>query len=364
MALDFAPRILRVSARAFVSPLRGVTGLEKDGGNPVTIFLPMMANDDLSDGSSISAEMTANCRSKLAQSCTWESIVIEPVDVGCNNKKNTSLTRFRFYMPSGEEVSFCGHAAIGACAFLANQSSILKAADLSSIDFGTSSLPSSIRFSAEDGKYDALVRGNEVELMMDTTHVEADCSQMENAPSLQDFLSEIGLTTDDVQLQANSKLGYQFPTYLNSTVARPKTLICIKSEERLHAATSPTDATKFHQMCDAIKSTGIYLYSHAGVQLSEGDESVFECRQFPKSSGYAEDPATGIAAGALAASLYKRGIWFDSIASEKKNYDMYQGRAMQRPSRIGVKIGTYDEDGRIALSYKGLVAFDSFEYTD
>jgi len=57
-----------------------------------------------------------------------------------------------------------------------------------------------------------------------------------------------------------------------------------------------------------INSTGIYLYSTATIRDDDNDvntdnksEIAFECRQFPKSSGYSEDPATCIAAGALGA---------------------------------------------------------------
>ena len=52
----------------------------------------------------------------------------------------------------------------------------------------------------------------------------------------------------------------------------------------------------------------------------------YECRQFPRSSGYPEDPATGIAASALAATL--RFGPDDNKKSTIVNYDIYQGTAM------------------------------------
>lgn len=77
------------AARAFAFPKnKGV------GGNPVTIFLP-------------STSTTSNERIKLAQTCSWESVVIENDDTDASNG-GCSLPTFHFYMPSGEEVSFCG----------------------------------------------------------------------------------------------------------------------------------------------------------------------------------------------------------------------------------------------------------------
>ena len=82
-------RILQVSARAFVSPTA------EGGGNPVTIFYP-----------SSSGEFTANIRSKLAQTCDWESVVVEPC------QSDLSVSQFSFFMPSGEEVSFCARKLV------------------------------------------------------------------------------------------------------------------------------------------------------------------------------------------------------------------------------------------------------------
>jgi len=75
----------RITARVFASAA--------GGGNPVTIF-------------QTSIPISPSIKSKLAQSCEWESVVISPGD---------ALT---FFMPSGDEVSFCAHAAMGAACVL------------------------------------------------------------------------------------------------------------------------------------------------------------------------------------------------------------------------------------------------------
>lgn len=336
------------SARAFVSPRSEGGG--QCGGNPVSIFL--------SSGPTTSAERTG-----LAQTCHWESIVIEQKSESSDGPPPT----FHFYMPSGEEVSFCGHAAVGACSFLANKKSIIShEKNLRSYPM-LSSVATVPFLSAADGmRYDAKVTGNEVELKMDIRHEETEC-----ACSLEDILSEIGLGRDDIPPKSE-KDGLSWPTFMNSSVARPKTLIPVRTIERLHSALPPQNASKFKDMCDSIDSTGVYLYSsftksEVESAVASGKNIAFECRQFPRSSGYPEDPATGIAAGALAASLCKRQISFNSDESGCNTYDVFQGTAMGRPSKIRVKIDGYESTEMkpsLKISYTGLVVFDSLSYSD
>lgn len=87
---DETPRPLAkvVSARAFISPR------DDRGGNPVTIF-------------HLSTPTTSDERSKLAQSCHWESIIIDD-NGSVDSEAGEILPKSHFYMPSGEEVSFCG----------------------------------------------------------------------------------------------------------------------------------------------------------------------------------------------------------------------------------------------------------------
>ena len=124
----------------------------------------------------------------------------------------------------------------------------------------------------------------------------------------------------------------RYPTFCNASVARPKTLVYVSSMQVLQQLTAPTAAEAFRRACDALDSTGIYLYTpHAGEDSGGRDpaslEPAIECRQFPRASGYPEDPATGIAAAALAVSLHMRG-W------RVPYYRIHQGTAMGQPSTI------------------------------
>ncbi|KAL3797502.1 hypothetical protein HJC23_009866 [Cyclotella cryptica] len=351
-------RIIRVSARAFVHPREGSivnsaghkggivwsggeNGEERTGGNPVTVFYPVIGDNDSSK--SVSLALSSKECSTLAKSCSWESIII-----GAATDSNSSHT-FRFFMPSGEEVSFCGHAAIGASAFVARKETLMHA--FNSLSTKVDLTSSTVSFATPDNsKYVSKVCGDSVELIMRACHEENDCRQLPNAPPLIQLLNEFGLDLGDLNSN-DCDDPFRWPTYVNSSVARKKTLIPIVSLERLHAASAPKDPSRFRRLCDSIDSTGIYLYSEDRTSTDDGSNVSFECRQFPRASGYAEDPATGIAAGALAASLYARGMRRDS-------YTFYQGTAMDRPSRIQVKIGSCG-DCFLKLSYTGIVAFDS-----
>jgi predicted PhzF superfamily epimerase YddE/YHI9 len=67
--------------------------------------------------------------------------------------------------------------------------------------------------------------------------------------------------------------------------------------------------------------------------VSDRGEQVFDARQFPRSSGYPEDAATGIAASALSFCLLANGM----VAASDRPVTIRQGRAMQRPSEISVR---------------------------
>jgi hypothetical protein len=60
-------------------------------------------------------------------------------------------------------------------------------------------------------------------------------------------------------------------------------------------------------------------------------------RQFPRASGYPEDPATGIAAAALAVSLHSRH------PRSNNRFKFFQGSAMGKPSVIVVDNVSFDE---------------------
>ena len=119
----------------------------------------------------------------------------------------------------------------------------------------------------------------------------------------------------------------------NAWTSRVKTLVPLKSATVLNSL--EPDFDRIEQLCEDIGSTGLYPYAHV-----DKDCQVFEARQFPKSSGYPEDAATGIAAAALSFGLLANGL----VQSTSKSITVRQGHAMQKPSEIVVTL-IFDENG-------------------
>jgi predicted PhzF superfamily epimerase YddE/YHI9 len=82
--------------------------------------------------------------------------------------------------------------------------------------------------------------------------------------------------------------------------------------------------------CVSIGSTGLYPYT-----VVDAAGRVFEARQFPRSSGYPEDAATGIAASALAFGLVHAGL----AEADDRTMRVLQGRVMGQLSEIRVRLG-------------------------
>jgi predicted PhzF superfamily epimerase YddE/YHI9 len=82
-------------------------------------------------------------------------------------------------------------------------------------------------------------------------------------------------------------------------------------------------------VCGTIASTRFYPYA-----VCDSDAQVFDTRQFPKSSGYPEDAATGIAATALAFGLPEVGF----VAHDDRIIRVRQGGTMGRLSEMDVRI--------------------------
>ena len=110
--------------------------------------------------------------------------------------------------------------------------------------------------------------------------------------------------------------------------SRVKTLIPMRDSERLQALI--TDMKRTETCCTRLGSTGLYPYA-----VLDRDAQLFEARQFPRSSGYPEDAATGIAAAALAFGLLRIGL----IKSNDACVRVLQGRTMGCLSEISVRIG-------------------------
>jgi trans-2,3-dihydro-3-hydroxyanthranilate isomerase len=115
------------------------------------------------------------------------------------------------------------------------------------------------------------------------------------------------------------------------SVSRAKLLVEVGDTATLHAL-RPASPEAVRQLCERLHATGLYPFATevggAEVGGAETHGAVW-ARQFPRDSGYPEDPATGLAAGALAAHLALR-----EPRDGSHRYEVHQGQAMGRPSRI------------------------------
>jgi predicted PhzF superfamily epimerase YddE/YHI9 len=294
----------RVSARVFCH-------LE-DGGNPVTIF-------------ACPQSLTKSTQERLAKDCQWESVMVHhPTPAAAAVKPQLS-----FYMPSGEQVSFCAHAAMGAaleiCLANENRHEHDDEIDEDPQDQVTFTI-------VNDGiteQYLSIIYDFDiVALEMNSIYTQKAISQ----PSMLYRMLRNFCRIDPGDLASKGQPTAEFERPLDhipchASIARAKTLVPLHSLDDLHnKAQAPKAAQDFALSCKALDdTTGLYLYAK-----SDQEDGAWQCRQFPRASGYPEDPATGIAAAALACHLYQEH------GMELPTYKMYQGTAMGKPSLIVV----------------------------
>lgn len=228
---------------------------------------------------------------------------------------------FRFWVPN-HEMEMCGHASVGAV-WLLDQLGMLPRDRLS---IWTMSGPIEARV-IRDGE-----RGVQVEITQPQGKVETLSSPAVEA----EILSVLGISSNEL-----APLPIQ-----NAATSRVKTLIPLKSVAVLDRL--KPDFRRVEQLCERIGSTGLYPYAPLDLATQQ-----FDARQFPKSSGYPEDAATGIAAAALAFGLLENGL----VSADQGLLRVRQGRAMGRPSEISLRFRRDDQERIQGLWLGGPVSF-------
>lgn len=303
----------KLTARVFGAS-RGI------GGNPVTIFLPK-GNEILS----------SVLEQSLAKSCEWESVLIQ-------QSKAAAPPHLKFFVPSGNELSFCAHAAIGAAYAIHQQQSPQTGGAAVSFQMGTDEPPQT-----------AHIMDNGDIVFLDLQNVSYDETRLDLVYT-ESILDQLGLEMMNV-------LNYP----LNAAIAgRPKTLVQMPLDVlQVETKSAPVSAIAFRDNCILAEgSTGLYVYAET-ADASDDTTIELEARQFPSDSGYPEDPATGIAAAALAVRLAKQS----SQDSKALTYQIAQGTAMGRPSRITIQNIVFHDDATksVSLQCGGRVEIDDTE---
>ncbi|WP_066741708.1 PhzF family phenazine biosynthesis protein [Cupriavidus sp. D384] len=255
------------------------------GGNPV----PLVADAQGMDA----ADMQA-----VAAKHGHESAFVLPSTIGCD-------WRIRFFVPQ-HEMEMCGHATVGTLWALRQ--------------WGQWTTPTA-----------------SIETMSGVVHARWD-DTLQRA-----WISQPAVRTQRLDAQASARVAAQLRlpagawTMTNAATSRVKTLVALPSVAMLDDL--QPDFSTMQALCESIGSTGLYPYA-LGATKADG-RRIVHARQFPKSSGYPEDAATGIAAAALwgylAGAGYLGGGSQASIA-------VWQGDAMGSPSEILVA-PRFDDQG-------------------
>jgi PhzF family phenazine biosynthesis protein len=227
---------------------------------------------------------------------------------------------FRFWVPR-HEMEMCGHATIGALWALATAGHLR--AEQVRIDTRSGPVTGFVDMRRSDEPYVEITQpvGTVVDLTRENEEVVLAALHISRADLL------------DLPLQ-------------NAVTSRVKTLIPMKSIDLLNNLSS--DMLTTERCCESIGSTGLYPYA-----VDDQGARRFEARQFPKSSGYPEDAATGIAAAALAFGLLKN----DLIEADSERITVLQGRAMNSLSEMGVRLG-FANDRLVGCLLGGSVKLD------
>lgn len=262
--------------------LVNIFGSGPNGGNPAPIVL---------DATGMSTEEMR----LIAAGYGHESAFVFP-------GQQDSDFQFRFFVPN-HEMEMCGHATLGTV-WLLNERHLLTSED--------------IRISTLSGIVHARLKNGRISI-----------SQPKGSRQIVSDPSEI---FEALRLRPADMLDLPI---VNAATSRVKTLVPVKSLEILNSI--QPDFTRITAVCDSIGSTGLYPFA-----VVDKDAAILSARQFPRSSGYPEDAATGIAATALVSSLEDYGF------APRPLVTVRQGEAMGRPSEIAVTF----EDGRYWLSGK------------
>jgi PhzF family phenazine biosynthesis protein len=229
--------------------------------------------------------------------------------------------RFRFFVPR-HEMAMCVHATIAACTVLA----------------AAGALDAEVTVRTASGDSTVTVGGGDPPVVS----VEQQRPQF-GAPvdAADEIAAALGLPSaavdDHMPIQSVS-------------VSRPKLIIPLRSADDVHRCAPDFD--RLWSICRRLDVTGAYPFAPHGDHL--------EARQFPVDAGYPEDPATGVAAGALAAYLANKRrpsqLGWRTVSIE-------QGAAMGRPSRLQASAFA-DADGVYRSSVSGTATLRTRERLD
>ncbi|WP_431287872.1 PhzF family phenazine biosynthesis protein [Roseateles chitinivorans] len=263
--------------------MRVFAAADGSGGNPAPIVLDAVGMSD--------AQMRA-----VAAEAGHESGFVLPAE-----DASQADFRFRFFVPR-HEMEMCGHATVGALWCL-REAGIWRAPRA--------------RIETLSGVVEGFVRGSgspseRIEITQPVGRVEP----IVDAAVVRRIADVLRVPADDL---------LPHPV-LNAATSRVKTLVALRSVAALDGL--KPDFSRMEALCEEIGSTGLYPFAVESLE-----RRIVHARQFPKSSGYPEDAATGIAAAALLFGLKELGL----VPVDDAEVVVHQGRAMGQGSEIHVR---------------------------
>lgn len=256
------------------------------GGNPAPVVLDARG-------------MTDEQMRDVARDSGHESAFVLP-----SPGESTADVALRFWVPD-HEMEMCGHATVGAV-WLLTTTGILSA--------------DRVTISTLSGEVEASIRRNATSVQVEISQPVGRVEPL-SPGGVDAVLSVLGIGRDALADRP----------VVNATTSRTKTLIPLIAERALDDLRP--DLARIEQVCTDLGSTGLYPYA----VVADGDRQ-FAARQFPRSSGYPEDPATGIAAAALLFGLVDAGL----VDSTDEPVTILQGRAMGHPSAMTLRLRLED----------------------
>ncbi len=274
-------------------------------GNPLAV---VTGADDLDE-----AQMAAIAVEFNLSETTFVSDPLDPA----------ATWRLRSFTPGGDEVAGAGHNSLGAWWWLAQRGQ----AEGSGVrqELGGQVLPVGIDADA-DGRTVVTLQQGPLSL--------GGAERLDRDR----LASALGLSTADLEAA-------ELPTVVGS-VGSPHLLVALPDRRRVDACRPDSD--RLRQVLADAGAQGCYVY----CLLPDSSAAAAYARFFNPTVGISEDPATGSAAGPLAAHLVRAGKATGRVAVE-------QGHAQGRPSTLVIEVadgGSVSLIGRCVLSAQGTLA--------
>jgi PhzF family phenazine biosynthesis protein len=263
------------------------------GGNPTVIFL---------DAGHLSDDQMQKLAHASEHECGY--VVSGPMLVKQEQSHRPYYTvTIRYWVPA-HEMEMCGHATIGALWLMDSLGLFPYARD--------------VTVSTKAGAFEAILPPLNGATNASQSHVKV--------AQPRGFANEVSPSDREDIAKALGVSVAQLGVVQNAATSRIKTLIELQDEATVDSL--KPEQPRVRAVCESLNSTGLYPYAKIS-------DTSFSARQFPKSSGYLEDPATGIAATSLICGLLHRGI---VKAETVEPIRVRQGWAMGMPSEIDITL--------------------------